>query len=164
MDAANFVFEHPRGPILGWFTREGLKELVLPVAGRSRAPVLHSAFNDRRARELRALLRDYFAGVRQDFADVPLDFSGATPFRRAVWETARNVSWGTTSTYGELARLVDNPRGARAVGQALGANPLPIIVPCHRFLAHDGKAGGFSSGLEWKRELLAAEGVALEAA
>ena len=163
MDAANFVFDHARGPVYGWFSSEGLRALVLP-AGTSRSHrlnVLHDSVNDRRGQALHAALGRFFAGVRETFADVALDLEGATPFRRLVWETARAVPWGSTESYGDLAHRIGKPKAARAVGQALGANPIPIVIPCHRFIAGDGSLGGFGAGLEWKRELLRLEGVAL---
>ncbi len=75
-------------------------------------------------------LREYFSRIRREF-DLPLDLRG-TPFQRRVWEEMRRVLYGQTVTYGELARRVGRPEAARAVGQAVGANPIPIIVPCHR--------------------------------
>jgi methylated-DNA-[protein]-cysteine S-methyltransferase len=160
MDAANFVFDHPLGPIYGWFSPEGLRALKLPPEKprRARMNVLHSSANDARVWALQTALERYFAGVRQDFAEVPLDLSDGTEFQRAVWEGARAFGWGDRSTYGGLAAHIGKPKAARAVGQALGRNPVPIIVPCHRFLAAGGKLGGFSAGLHWKRELLRVEG------
>ncbi len=160
MDTANFSFSHPNGMLYGWFSPAGLQSLVLPSPGRAvRIPVLHSSVNDARVRALSAALERYFAGLQEDFAAIPLDLSKGTPFRRRVWEAARTVSWAQWDTYGGLARRVGRPSAARAVGQALGANPVPIIVPCHRFLGAGGRLGGFSAGLHWKRELLRIEGV-----
>ncbi|MBN2307734.1 MAG: methylated-DNA--[protein]-cysteine S-methyltransferase [Candidatus Hydrogenedentes bacterium] len=160
MDAANFRFDHPLGPIYGWFTADGLSRLRLPgTTPRRRLALLHSSANDHRVWALHAALERYFAGLREDFAAIPIDLVRHTPFRQTVWEAARAVPWGDTSTYGELARRIGNPKAARAVGQALGANPVPILVPCHRFLAAGGGLGGFSAGLHWKRELLRVEGL-----
>ena len=159
-EVANYQFDHPMGTIYGWFSRNGLTQLRLPTPETryERIPVLHSSMNDMRVWELHTLLTRYFEGVVQTFDTIPLDLSAGTMFQQAVWEAAQSVRWGETSTYGELARRIDRPRAARAVGQALGANPVPIIVPCHRFLAHSGGLGGFSAGLEWKRALLQTEG------
>lgn len=88
----------------------------------------------------------------------PLDLDGGTGFQRAVWTTLRRIPAGETRTYGELARALRCPGAARAVGSACGANPIPLLIPCHRVVAADGKLGGFSAGLEWKRRLLAIEG------
>lgn len=83
------------------------------------------------------------------------------PFRRAAWRALRGIPRGTTITYGELARRAGRPGAARAAGGACGANPLPLFVPCHRVTAANGQPGGFTGGLDWKRLLLAGEGVAL---
>jgi methylated-DNA-[protein]-cysteine S-methyltransferase len=95
----------------------------------------------------------YFSGQRVDFPD-KLDLSGASPFQREVWQAARLIPYGQTRTYAWLAAQVGNPGAARAVGQALGRNPLPIIIPCHRVVSNSGSLGGFSGGLEMKRFLL----------
>lgn len=163
MDAANFRYLHPQGPLYGWFSRAGLQRLELPLPGQPRTlPVLHSAANDGRGRLLARALEAYFAGMAVDFADIPLDPAGATPFRRAVWEAARTVGWGQISTYAGLAEaLGKGPGSARAVGAALGANPIAIVIPCHRFLASDGGLQGYAAGLAWKEALLRLEGALL---
>lgn len=160
MHAANFAYDHPRGALYGWFSEKGLSALRLPTAGAhpGRMTVLHSSTNDLRVWALNAALERYFSGLREDFSSVPIDLESGTPFQRSVWEAARAVPWGQAETYGLLARRIGNPRAARAVGQALGANPIPILVPCHRFIASDGRLGGFGCGLDWKRELLRVEG------
>lgn len=88
----------------------------------------------------------------------PLDLDGGTAFQRAVWARLRRIPAGETRTYGEVARALRRPGAARAVGSACGANPIPLLIPCHRVLAAGGKLGGFSAGLGWKRHLLATEG------
>lgn len=104
-------------------------------------------------------LRAYFAGERHDF-DLPLDWSLISGFNRQVLrELATGVPYGTVVGYGDLAGRVGQPGGAQAVGAAMGANPLPVIVPCHRVVESDGGIGGFGGGLETKRKLLALEGV-----
>jgi methylated-DNA-[protein]-cysteine S-methyltransferase len=102
--------------------------------------------------------RAYFSGNRVDFPD-KLDLSGATPFQRSVWQVARLIPYGQTRSYAWLAGQAGRPGAARALGQALGRNPLPIIIPCHRVLAGNGGLGGFSGGLEMKRFLLQLEKV-----
>jgi methylated-DNA-[protein]-cysteine S-methyltransferase len=106
-------------------------------------------------------IRRYLSGERIDFQSVAVEFAGIGEFRRAVYEAARGVGWGQTTSYGELARRIGFPWGARAVGQALARNPVPIVVPCHRVLARDGRIGGFSAygGTVTKQRLLALEGV-----
>ncbi|GAA3107238.1 methylated-DNA--[protein]-cysteine S-methyltransferase [Streptomyces echinatus] len=104
-------------------------------------------------------LRAYFAGERHDF-DLPLDWSLISGFNRQVLrELASGVPYGTVVGYGDLAGRVGQPGGAQAVGAAMGANPLPVVVPCHRVVESDGGLGGFGGGLETKRKLLALEGV-----
>jgi len=91
----------------------------------------------------------------------PLDPAG-TEFQKSVWNTLREIPVGKTRSYGEIARQIGKPRAVRAVGGACGANPIPVLVPCHRVLAADKKLGGFSGGLDWKRTLLSREGVGLQ--
>ncbi|MCK1796455.1 methylated-DNA--[protein]-cysteine S-methyltransferase [Streptomyces sp. XM4193] len=104
-------------------------------------------------------LDSYFAGTLREFS-VPLDWSLLSAFHSRVLSTlARTVSYGRVTGYQDLARAVGEPGAARAVGVAMGANPLPVVVPCHRVVESDGGIGGFSGGLETKRSLLALEGV-----
>jgi methylated-DNA-[protein]-cysteine S-methyltransferase len=100
--------------------------------------------------------RAYYAGQRVEFPDRP-DFTGATPFRQAVWQATRLIPYGETRSYAWVAAAAGKPGAARAAGQALAANPLPVIVPCHRVLAADGGPGGFSGGLQMKEYLLRLE-------
>lgn len=100
--------------------------------------------------------RAYFAGHRIDFPD-KLDLSGATPFQRRVWEVTRLIPYGDTRSYLWVAEQIKQPGAVRAVGQALGGNRLPIIIPCHRVLAKSGSLGGFGGGLEMKSYLLSLE-------
>ena len=95
----------------------------------------------------------YFSGHQVVFPD-ELDFSAATPFHRKVWETTRLIPYGETRSYLWVAKQMRRQRAARAVGQALGKNPLAIIVPCHRVIAGDGGLGGFGGGLQLKQRLL----------
>jgi methylated-DNA-[protein]-cysteine S-methyltransferase len=107
----------------------------------------------------------HLRGDVQDFRDVAIDLDGAGLFARQVYEAARLIPAGQTTTYGELARAVSRPAAARAVGQALGQNPIALIIPCHRVLAAGGKPGGFSAhgGRATKARLLAVEGVTFDA-
>ena len=88
----------------------------------------------------------------------PLDWTEATEFQRRVWKALQSIPMGETREYADLARDLGCPGAARAVGQACGANPIPVLVPCHRVLAAGGTLGGFTAGIEWKRRLLALEG------
>ena len=103
-----------------------------------------------------AELQEYFAGGRRDFT-VPLDMHG-TPFQLACWNALLRIPYGEIRTYAEQATAVGSPRGFRAVGAANGANPIPIIVPCHRVLATGGALGGYGGGLDLKEKLLRLEG------
>lgn len=89
----------------------------------------------------------------------PLDWSGRTEFQKSVWKEMLKIPAGKTKSYGEIAVAIKNPKAVRAVGGACGANPIPVLVPCHRILAANKKIGGFSGGLERKKSLLAREGV-----
>jgi O-6-methylguanine DNA methyltransferase len=106
-------------------------------------------------------LKKILAGsLPKDFP--PLDLQG-TVFQKSVWTIMLKISVGKTKSYGEVAKAIGKPKAVRAVGGACGANPIPVLVPCHRVLAAGGKIGGFSSGLHWKRSLLEREGVAVQA-
>ncbi len=154
---------------MGWvgvaFGPRGLRRLALPRAdgatlaeelGPAKGPV-PLAWAD-----LARRLAGYAAGLPQVWPD-PLDPEGATPFRRAVWQAAAAIPWGHVRSYGLLAGVLGRPGAARAVGAALGANPLPIIIPCHRVVGARGNLAGYAGGLEMKRRLLAMEGVKLSA-
>ena len=105
--------------------------------------------------ELCRQLDEYFAGARRAF-DVPLDPAG-TDFQKKVWNALLEIPYGETRSYGDIAARVGRPGAARAVGGANGANRICIVIPCHRVIATDGGLGGYSSGLERKRALLALE-------
>lgn len=112
-----------------------------------------------RTAELRRQLAEYFAGERQEF-DLTLAPEG-TPFERTVWEALRGIPFGQTRSYGEIAQAIGRPGAARAVGRANGANPIPIVVPCHRVIGSNGSLTGFGGGLEAKSRLLEIEGLRL---
>jgi methylated-DNA-[protein]-cysteine S-methyltransferase len=164
------VVDSDIGPLLLAATREGLVNVVFHAtdAVRDRAverlasrlgtepveapgsPLLTEAI-----RQVEA----YFAGERRDF-DLPLDWSLISGFNREVLrELASGVPYGTVVGYGDLAGRVGQPGAAQAVGMAMGSNPLPVVVPCHRVVESGGGIGGFGGGLETKRKLLALEGV-----
>jgi methylated-DNA-[protein]-cysteine S-methyltransferase len=105
-------------------------------------------------------LTEYFAGRRTTF-DLPLDPSG-TAFQRRVWDALRTIPYGTTTSYGEMARRLGDVRATRAVGAANGSNPIPIVVPCHRVVGSKGELTGFGGGLDRKRWLLEHEGALMK--
>ena len=117
---------------------------------RARTPVLRDALTQ---------LREYFAGKRRDF-DVPVDPAG-TDFQRRVWDVIAAIPFGATRSYGSIAAELGAPQLARAAGSAAGANPIPIIIPCHRVIGADGSLTGYGGGLRMKVWLLRHEGVLL---
>lgn len=105
-------------------------------------------------------LREYFSRIRRAF-DLSLDIVYGTPFQRMVWREVAGVPYGATATYGEIAHRIGQPQAARAVGAALGANLLPILIPCHRVIGAQDRLVGYSAGVEIKAALLQLEGVLL---
>lgn len=105
---------------------------------------------------LRKALKGYFSGQKTRFP-FAFDLFRGTPFQRRVWNSMRKIPYGETRTYKWLAQKAGNPKKARAVGQACGSNPLPILIPCHRVIREDGGLGGFAGGLHIKRKLLKLE-------
>ncbi len=135
------------------------------VAVRFDAPPDGSAGAERGGSALlaqaRRQLSEYFAGTRRSF-DLPLRPAG-TDFQKRVWGLLETIPWGTTTTYGALAARLGLPVGAsRAVGAANGANPLPVVLPCHRVVGSDGRLTGYAGGLARKATLLRLEGIATE--
>ncbi len=155
---------------LGWvplvFGEAGLQEVGLPAPEAearawARARAQEEATHPL-AERVASLLRLYAQGVPVSFASLPIDWPGVPSFSQRVLEEVRAIPWGETRTYSWLAAKVGRPQAARAVGRALAANPLPIVVPCHRVVRGDGRLGGYRGGLGWKERLLRLEG-ALEA-
>ena len=106
-------------------------------------------------REAARQLEEYFSGVRHAF-DLPLSLRG-TEFQKRVWAVLTGIPYGETVTYGQVAAAVGRPKGAQAVGQAVGANPIPFLIPCHRVVGKSGKLTGFALGLDLKKTLLKLE-------
>ena len=154
------------------WTERGIVGVQLPEGSddATRARLLRRRPNAREAapdgEALRAIegMTALLRGERVDLTDVAVDMEDVAPFHRRVLELARTIPVGRTSTYGELAKRLGDPSSARAVGEALGRNPVPIIVPCHRVLGASGKLVGFSAhgGLETKRRMLIIERALLE--
>jgi len=122
------------------------------------------AFDGPEAPTLTGPWADAFAGYLhgQPFpADLAIDLSGLPPFSQRVLAACREIRFGETRTYSELAAAVGSPGAARAVGGALARNPVPVVIPCHRVLGSDGRLTGFLGGLAWKRALLAHEGIVI---
>jgi methylated-DNA-[protein]-cysteine S-methyltransferase len=141
----------------------GLRRVILPCKSEQEARHLlgndlnQAALSPEHFKGVIERLQAYFSGCKVDFPD-RLDLSVATPFQRRVWLATRLIPYGQTRSYQWVASQSGKPGAARAVGQALAKNPLPIIIPCHRVLASDGGPGGFSGGVEMKKFLLKLEG------
>jgi methylated-DNA-[protein]-cysteine S-methyltransferase len=166
------LFETAAGRVgLAWSER-GLTRLQLPESSRAatekrlrgRSSETHAAEPPPKVKKAIEALERYFGGKSVDLSPLALDLTGVGEFHRRIYEATRRIGWGETTTYGELARQVGTPGAARAVGQAMGRNPIPIIVPCHRVLASGRKIGGFSAfgGAVTKTRLLALEGVHID--
>jgi methylated-DNA-[protein]-cysteine S-methyltransferase len=136
---------------------DGVALTGLYMEGHRRGPAVAPTWvrDDAAFAQVTRQLDEFFAGGRRAF-DLRLAPSG-TPFQLAVWEELRRIPAGGTTTYGELARRVGRPAASRAVGAAVGRNPISVIVPCHRVVGSDGSLTGFAGGLERKRALLALE-------
>ncbi|WP_329436671.1 methylated-DNA--[protein]-cysteine S-methyltransferase [Streptomyces albidoflavus] len=164
------VLDTPVGPLLLSATDRGLLQVAFHAQGAVLRRALtrlaaHLGTDPVEAPEAPSLaapreqLAGYFAGRTREFR-LDLDWSLTEGFtQEALRLLATSVPYGTVTGYGELARRSGRPGGAQAVGMAMGANPLPVVVPCHRVVESDGGLGGFSGGLETKRRLLALEGV-----
>ena len=110
--------------------------------------------------EVRRELDEYFDGRRRDF-DLPIDWALTSPFSRRVLKATAGIPFGSVKTYGEMAAQAGNPKASRAAGRALGSNPIPIVVPCHRVVGASGRLTGYTGGLDRKVTLLGIEGVVL---
>ncbi|MEA1927932.1 MAG: MGMT family protein [Candidatus Auribacterota bacterium] len=130
------------GPIRLKWDGASLSGVILPL---SPPPEISPSKNWKQGRDWYDILK---------LNGVELSLEGHRPFELAVWHQTGMIPWGETRSYGWIARKIDRPGVARAVGRALGANPWPLLVPCHRVIRSDGTIGGFSSGLKWKLFLL----------
>jgi methylated-DNA-[protein]-cysteine S-methyltransferase len=151
---------------LAW-NEAGLTRLCLPEKSSQAIERRLSAHGSAQAgappwvAKLIASIRAYAAGENVEFSDVPVDLAGIDDFRLAIYAEARKLTFGETTTYGELAKRAGHAGLARETGAALGANPVPLVIPCHRIVAAGGKIGGFSApgGSTTKEKMLAMEGV-----
>ena len=166
VDVAYARVDSPLGPLLAAGTDAGLvtlsyidwsdmDETLERIARRVSPNVLEAPA---RLDGVRRQLDDYFEGRRQDF-DVPIDWALTAGFTRKVLQATARIPFGAVSSYREVATEAGSPRAVRAAGNALGSNPIPIIVPCHRVLRTGGDLGGYTGGLEKKEHLLRLEGV-----
>ncbi len=164
LDVAVATVDSPLGPLLVAATEAGLVRLaftavedpdaVLARLARAVSPRILTA--PARLDDTRRQLDEYFARRRRRF-ELTVDLQLARGFRARVLDVARDIGYGTTATYRQVAARAGNPAAVRAAGRALGANPVPIVVPCHRVLRSDGALGGYAGGLPAKVALLALE-------
>ena len=153
------VVPGPLGPMTVGATCHGLAGLFfadqrhLPATAHWRQDPAHPVLRDAAAQ-----ITQYFAGTRNAF-DLPLDLQGGTPFQQSVWQALLAIPAGATTTYSALSRAIDRPLAVRAVGVAIGRNPISVIVPCHRVIGADGTLTGYAGGLDRKSALLRLEGV-----
>ena len=161
----SMIFRSPWGWMGLAESSKGIQAIVLPkrskraveldLRSQSKGPVQQE--ESAQLETARCQLLDYLSGRRNTF-DVPIDLSQGTSFQRKVWRTLQRVPYGKLRSYQWIAARVGGRHYARAVGNAVGANPIPIVIPCHRIVAHDASLGGFSGGLSMKRKLLSLEG------
>jgi methylated-DNA-[protein]-cysteine S-methyltransferase len=157
------VFETALGGLaIGW-TEAGVSRVLLPGEApermRERLVARGGVEDDTGQGEVVARIVAYAEGAEDAFRDVALDLSAVPELNRRIYEHIRGLGWGETTTYGAIARWLGDVAMSRTVGTAMGQNPIPLIVPCHRVLAADGRTGGFSSpgGVRAKMEMLALE-------
>jgi len=165
LDVAYASVDSPLGPLVVAATPKGLVRIsytdfrgddeVLEELARRVSPRVLEA--PARLDPVRRELDEYFEGRRERF-DVPIDWSHLAGFTREVLRATANIGFGEVSTYAGVAAEAGSPRAVRAAGNALGANPMPVVVPCHRVLRTGGKLGGYTGGLEKKEYLLRLEG------
>lgn len=154
--------DSPVGPLLVAADEAGLRLIHFQAGRRRRKPDPSWEHDPAPFRALAKQLGEYFRRERRTF-DLPLAPRG-TPFQLATWRALSKIPYGQTISYAELAQRVGRPAAARAVGAANGANPLPIVVPCHRVIGKDGSLTGFGGGLDQKRALLELEGALIQTA
>lgn len=158
--ACTLPVETGHGVFVARYSEHGLCALSFPPAKlpkRSQPPALSDQIRNWHALTCKAV-KAVLAG-RTPLELPPFDLGEGTDFQRRVWEELTWTPTGETRSYADIARALRRPKAARAVGSACGANPIPLLIPCHRVLAANGQIGGFSGGLNWKRRLLECEGV-----
>jgi methylated-DNA-[protein]-cysteine S-methyltransferase len=145
------------------YSKAGLTELRFPSDNRASTvtPLAPASSRIQRWHRVTTQAVNQILMGRKPKAFPPFDLSAGTEFQQSVWLAMAKIPFGQTTSYGELADVIGKPKAVRAVGGACGANPIPVLVPCHRVLGANNKIGGFSSGLDRKRELLKRERITL---
>jgi O-6-methylguanine DNA methyltransferase len=154
--------ETAEGTFVAGYSESGLAALRFPDDSRlpaSKTQRIPRQIQDWHRETSRALMEALSGKEPQTLP--PLDLSHGSAFQQQVWRALRKIATGTTLSYSEVAGRIGRPNAVRAVGGACGANPIPVLVPCHRVLAANHRLGGFSGGLNWKRTLLAREGLSV---
>ncbi len=145
---------------------QGITAVALPDVRRSESGTFKEHHSEQSETSILAalLLQKYFHGEHIEFSDIPVDLRTLPPFHQNVLNVIRAITFGEIRSYSQVARLCGSPRAARAVGGALAANPIPVIIPCHRVVASNGRLTGFSApgGIEAKKVLLQLEGVSFK--
>ena len=149
----------PLGPLRVAGTAQGLTEVGFMEGERPPVQVPHGRKEREILSEAQQQLQEYFEGRLRQFT-LPVAPAG-TPFQQRVWQELQKVPWGTTTSYGEIAKRIGQPTAVRAVGSANGRNPVAIVIPCHRVIGSDGSLTGYAGGLATKRRLLQLEGALL---
>ena len=156
----SFCYNSP----IGWIDIIAEENRILRASFAEEAPDSAPAFPSDSPTLIRTikLLDLYFAGGPIDFAELPVPLTHATDFQQRVWDAIRQIPYGEVQTYQWIADRIERPKAVRAVGNAVGANPVSILIPCHRIIRSNGALGGYGGGLERKRQLLALEGHPIE--
>lgn len=165
------TFQTALGEFALVWTDRGIRRVLLPGGGPAEVAARLAKMGAEPSEPTRAIaavldqVEDYAEGEEIDFSSVSLDLEGVPEFHRRCYDILLTIGWGKTTTYGDMARQLGDVGLSRAVGQAMGANPIPLIIPCHRVLAAGNGAGGFSApgGTSSKRIMLALEGVSIGA-
>jgi len=156
-------FNSPLGQITLVATKQGVSQLLFEPSDATILEFKNKSIPykliDVKQNPAALQLIEYFEGRRKSFT-IPLDIN-TTAFREKVWKTLLTIPYGKTMSYGQIAQMIGNPKASRAVGGACGANPIPIVIPCHRVLTSDGRLGGYTGGTHIKKALLNLEGIVL---
>ncbi len=150
------------GEFVARYSAQGLCELNFPKSSGAKGATRDESVPEKIRQWHRLTTKALLAALKGKTPEQmpPMDLSAGTDFQQRVWKVLRSIATGDTLSYGDVAKTMGQSKAVRAVGGACGANPIPVLVPCHRVLAANKKIGGFSGGLDWKRKLLEREGIA----
>jgi len=151
-------FDSPIGRLYIFSTDKGICQIAVSVPTGKFKEIIEINSKSSLLKNCSRQLENYFNGKRKAFT-IPLDFLEGTEFQKEVWKVLRKIPYGQTLTYKAVALKIRRPKACRAVGNAVGKNPVPIIIPCHRVVREGGRLGGFALGIKIKKKLLKLEGV-----